>query len=503
MMELNAGDQLPDPAWVRDQLDEILAGEITALLDVDTDSAMMSFNLVNISCITLIIEREREIKQYSDFPPERYTRKSFLDELADIGLETGQSLEQAVDSVIGQGYISVDERGELRAEMPAFMMIGFLDNMFPGMQGMNLIAFILQMNDEVLSGRKKLETAKEAFKSTLKSRGVAVSIEKAEKKASEIVSGAGGRSGRSREISRQLKRDNLDRLSRLVRTRKKRTLDAGSPLNVTSVFDKGLRPEEQAEEKAEIRKAQEEAAREAAELARELAEKQERIKEAEASAREAARQLEEIEQREKKLLEAQAEAEQARLKIEELKAREAMMAQKEEELRALEEKLKQDEKLQQQEETLRQEAARTRSSMDIQEPDASDGAESEDTILSDEDIESRIAALENELTMPCPLCGKGEVVTRTTEKGKEYYTCTHPSCRFVSWEKPYHLECPLCKNAFLVETVTSTGEKGLKCPRASCSYRQGNLLDPRQSMAQAATATGVKKVRKVIRRKRH
>ena len=172
-------DDESSPSFVRDQLDEILAQEITALLDVDSSVAMMSFNLASISCITLIIEREREIKQYTDFPPERFTKETFLSELVDIGLEKDDSLKKTMDSVLTKGYISMDPAGELKAEMPAFMMVGFLDNMFPGMQGMNLVAFVLQMNDEVISGRKTLELAKNSFKSTLKSRGVTVSKEKA------------------------------------------------------------------------------------------------------------------------------------------------------------------------------------------------------------------------------------------------------------------------------------------------------------------------------------
>lgn len=51
-MDVKQNQEL-DPAFVRDQLDEILAQEITALLDVDSNSAMLSFNLASISCITL------------------------------------------------------------------------------------------------------------------------------------------------------------------------------------------------------------------------------------------------------------------------------------------------------------------------------------------------------------------------------------------------------------------------------------------------------------------
>ena len=471
-----------DPGFVRDQLDEILAQEITALLDIDSKSAMLSFNLASIACITLIVERERERGQYPEFPPERYTKESFINELVEIGLERDNTLEKAILSVLNKGYISTDGNGLLKAEMPSFMMVGFLDNMFPGMSGMNLVAFVLQMNEEVNSGRKSLELAMDSFKSTLKSRGVAVSKDRAEKKASEMAAGVGAIPTQTREISLKLKQDNLDRLSKLIRSRKKRSMDSAGQLNIKDVFDKGPSKEEIEAEKAE------EEARMAAALAREPAEKEEKIKEAEEAAKEAARQLEEIEQKEKELIKAREEAEKAKQKAVELEARETMMAKKEAELRVLEEKLKQEEEKRRIEEEEETEA---------------ESEETEEDALSDDDIESRIASFESDLTMPCPLCKQGEIISKTTEKGKEFFTCTSPGCRFVSWDKPYHIECPLCKNPFLTEIVTPTGEKGLKCPRASCSYRQNNLSDPKLNMAQTISGSSPKKIKKVIRRKKH
>jgi len=459
------------------------------LLDIDSGSAMVSFNLASIACITLILEREREIRQYPEFPPERYTKDSFINELVDIGLEKDNTLEKAVLSVLNKGYISTDRHGFLKAEMPSFMMVGFLDNMFPGMQGMNLVAFVIQINEEVNSGRKDLELAKESFKSTLKSRGVSVSKAKAETKASEMASGGMTLVSQSKEISLKLKKDNLDRLSKLIRSRKKRSLDSAGQLNIKDVFDKGPSKEELEARKAEIRKT-EETARKAAELARELAEKEERIKEAEEAAKEAARQLEEIEQRENDLLEARQEAEKAKQKAAELEAREAMMAEREAQLKALEEKLR------------LEEIEKHRLDKEESENEAESEEVGEDS-LSDEDIESQIAAFESNLTMSCPLCKQGEIISKTTEKGKEFFTCTSQGCRFVSWDRPYHIECPLCKNPFLTETVAPTGEKGLKCPRASCSYQQNNLFDPRQNMAQGVFGPSLKKKKKVVRRKRH
>ncbi|MCF6247941.1 MAG: DNA topoisomerase I [Desulfobacula sp.] len=491
------------PSFVRDQLDEILAQEITALLDIDSTAAMMSFNLASISCITLIIEREREIKQYADFPPERYTKESFLNELVDIGLEKDESLEKTISVVLTSGYIGTDSNGELKAEMPAFMMVGFLDNMFPGMQGMNLVAFVLQMNDEVNSNRKTLDFAKDSFKATLKSRGVAVSKESAEKKATQMVSGTVATSTQAKKVSKKLKKNNLNRLSKLIKGRKKRSLGSPGQQKIKDVFDKGPTKEELEAQKAEIKRTAD-AAKKAAELAKELAQKDEKIREAEEAAKEAAMQLREIEKREIQLKEAQKEADLAKEKAAEFEARETLMAQKEAQLKALEQKLKREEeqKLKREEEQKleREEEQKLEREEEIRKKEIEE--ELKTTSQADDDIESQIAAFESELTMPCPLCKDGEIISKTTEKGKEFFSCTQSECRFVSWDKPYHFDCPLCKNSFLTENVAPNGEKGLKCPRAACSYTQNNIYDPKQNVAKAPKDGPKKKKKRIVRRKR-
>jgi hypothetical protein len=375
-------------------------------------------------------------------------------------------------------------------------MVGFLDNMFPGMQGMNLVAFILQMNEEVNSKRKSLDLAKDSFKSTLKSRGVSVSKDLAEKKASEIVSGRTAPPSRSKEISQKLKKDNVNRLSSLIQQRKKRSVTSSAQLNIKDVFDKGPSKEEVAAQQAEEIKRAEEADRKAAELAAELAQKDKKIQEAEIAAKEAAQKLEEIELRERQLLADREAARKSEETAAELSAREAEMAEREARLEALEKRLQLEERLKQEEvEKQEQEAAARQREIEHEEVKKASQA--------DDDIESQIAAFESQLAMPCPLCKEGTVESKTTEKGKEFFSCTKPECRFVSWDKPYHFECPLCKNSFLTEMTLPNGEKGLKCPRASCSYTQNNLLDPRQNMAaQAANPSAPKKKRRVVRRKR-
>ncbi|MBA3009812.1 MAG: DNA topoisomerase I [Proteobacteria bacterium] len=478
--DLKSGQE-NDPVFVKKQLDEILAREIMSFIDVDSDAAMISFNLATISCITIIVEREREIRQYVDSPPERYQRESFTNELVDIGLEKDDYLGTAISSSLKSGYISESENGDFKAEMPSFMMAGFLDSMFPGMQGMNLIAFVLQMNDEVTSGRKTLGLAKQSFEATLKSRGVSVSRDHAEKRASEMASGTQKTPAQTKEISEKLKKrkkENIDRLSILMKSRKKRSDEYTEKIQVTDVFDKGPSKEEIAAQKAEMEKA-EAAVRKDAELARQLAQKDEQIKQAEEAAKKAAEQLKEMEEKELALKAAQE-------KSDALAAREAQMAEREAQLKAMEERFQQKE-----DQVRKEQEAGSRKEEDRGEKEA---------VRSEMDIESQIAAFESELAMPCPLCKNGTIEEKTTEKGKRFFSCSKAECRFVSWDKPYHFECPLCKNSFLIEMQASGDKKGLKCPRAACSYTQNNLLDPKLSMANAAASLQPQKKRKVVRR---
>ncbi|MFH1155357.1 MAG: DNA topoisomerase I [Pseudomonadota bacterium] len=455
-------------AFVRAQLDEILAAEITSLIEIDADLLVLSYNVATLSCILLAVEREREIKTFKDSPPERYTHESFLEELYEIGLEQDMGLSRAIDSVIEKGYLSENGNGEIRAEVSAYTMVGFLDTIFPGMQGMNLIAFVMQMNDEVVSGRKSLEDAKASFAQTLKSRGVAVSRKKAEQKATELASEKSG-DFQTKDVSRRLKEANALRSSslKMKRTLQKPTVyssdghEAGR-VTIKTLFDKGSSTEDLVTEKAML---------EARAKAEELARLEERIQEAEKKTRE-------IELREQELKAAQETLRLAEEKAALIRQREQEMAAREVELRAMEAKLRAEAKEQETIET-----------------------EDEDTD-TDDDIESRIAAFEAELAMPCPLCGKGQVVSEKTSKNKDYFTCTNTECRFVSWEKPYHFSCPLCRNPFLIEMTTPSGGKGLKCPRASCSFTQDSLADPSQVRAGAPGAPVRRKklVRRVKRR---
>ncbi len=504
MAETKNSDNTIDPGFVRAQFDEILAGEITSFIKIDSDSALLSYNLATITCLVVAVEREREISGATDSPPERFTRESFIEELVDIGLDHDEKLEQALDSVIEMGCISVDSEGRLKAEVSAFTTVGLLDIMFPGMPGMNLVAFVMQMNDEVISGRKSLEYAKTSFIETLKSRGVAVTKEKAESIKPDVL--IKKTNADFKKTSESLKKANAKRIAKLKLKKMSgkpsfysTTGYASNNVKVKSLFGKGPSEEEIKAKQAAEKEEAERKLREAEQKAKELEEMKERIRLAEEKAAEAERKAMELAKREKELEAAKRAAEEAEKKALELKKLEVekAAAKMEAELRAMEEKLKAAE-----EERAKMERNTSENATSIKSGDSEQDNSQPSTLDNPDDIESRIAAFEAELAMPCPICKTGKVILEKTSAGKEYYTCSDKECRFVSWDKPYLFPCPQCQNPYLVEFDLPSGEKGLKCPRATCTYTQDNLLDPAQNLALKAEKKIPKKKKRVVRRVR-
>lgn len=500
-------DKDMDPAFVRSQFDEILVREITSLIEIDSDTALLTYNLATISTIIIAVEREREIRNAKDSPPKRFTINTLINELIELGLPKDDVLLKSIDSVIAQGYLTQNFRDELKAEVSAYTIIGFIDKMFPGMPGIHLVAFVLQMSDEVLSERKTLEDAKNSFAQTLKKSGVAVTREKAEKKARELDQDS-SESRHMKEVALKLKEANIKRLAQ-QRLREKLQLskkggrpsfhfDGGSRLDkvrITSVFGQEPSDEESEAEK----KIKEESERQSEiKAAEQIEEEQERqIKEAEYAAKELEKRAADLAAKEQALKDAEIAALRLEQQQAELRAKEAEMAAREAELRLLEEKLK----AAAQKEAMEEQAAAEREALKREEQVSSqaeidekisrqqeDTRQKEDQKLKEsdaaehknapDDIESRIAAFEAELTVPCPVCRNGIVKKEKTETGREYFICSDRSCRFVSWSQPYHFPCPVCKNSFLVEFQDPSGGKGLKCPRASCSFSQNHLTDP-------------------------
>ncbi|MFZ5571271.1 MAG: hypothetical protein ACOZF0_12745 [Thermodesulfobacteriota bacterium] len=459
-------------AEVRAQFDAVIVRHIQRLLELQTLANTVTFTLSSISCLLLIVERENEIRKFPASPPKRYTRETFFDDLADIGLEVDDDLMLSFQTLVQHGYVAILDDDRYHAQISAFALVSFLDNLFPGMTGLNLVGYILQMINEVISNRKKLQDALEQFDQTLLSQGIPLSKQKLQQNEKETLKKHVDKvvgSFESRKISEDVKSAFTERLSRL-RSRDEQAVPTpkvyqsvrpSGAVAVQELFPKrpveqpAGQPEQKPESEPEFPvngtavgdvpdsgpAAAHQAALEAEQKAAELAAREAQMKAAEIAAREA-----------------------------EIRAREAEIRARELEIQAREAEMRLQEK-------------KTESPPDGDELPG---------------IEKKIEAFQENLAMECPLCHTGRIRMEETETRRKYYTCSNGNCGFISWGKPHAFSCPLCRNSFLVE-FTAQDRVGLKCPRATCSFSQNHLGPP---IPPPAGGDSPQKRRKLVRVRR-
>jgi DNA topoisomerase-1 len=70
--------------------------------------------------------------------------------------------------------------------------------------------------------------------------------------------------------------------------------------------------------------------------------------------------------------------------------------------------------------------------------------------------------------VPCPKCGKGEVVERKSKRGRVFYGCSsYPDCDFSLWNKPTGEKCPQCGSLM---TFAAKGKQ--RCSNKECGYEK-------------------------------
>ena len=112
------------------------------------------------------------------YAAERYTRETFLEDAAGLGVEPDEYLETGLRDMIERGYFAVDSKGRIIAQESTLVMTRVLDRIFPKMTGINLLAYIGQTVEEAMTGRTDMEAAASRFDQTLKHHGVPFSAQR-------------------------------------------------------------------------------------------------------------------------------------------------------------------------------------------------------------------------------------------------------------------------------------------------------------------------------------
>ncbi len=74
------------------------------------------------------------------------------------------------------------------------------------------------------------------------------------------------------------------------------------------------------------------------------------------------------------------------------------------------------------------------------------------------------------LDVPCPQCGEGKVVVRSTKKKKKFFGCSrYPECDYISWYEPTDQRCPVC-GGVLVKRPGRGDTVQLTCSAENCKY---------------------------------
>ena len=432
---------------LRSRFDDIIGRNFERLTGTKQGIGGLPLNIATIGCFILLGGREIEIENSPTDAPERYTRETFLDDAAGLGVEADDYLETGLRDMIERGYFAVDSEGRIVAQESTLTMTRVLNRIFPKMTGINLLAYIGQTVEEAMTGRTDMEAAASRFDQTLKHHGVPFSAQRSPQSSrrpsidAPPTAQAGQhemRQSRDAILAELYSRAKTSQPTFSPHTHPNKVLAGGAVLRsikVNDILAKDEKPPETSHdgeaEKMEVR-----------------------VRPAPPSVN--------VQDIDDEIGMSTAAAEPNLFGIEEAAPVVSLPADATAEL------------IQGKEE----------------EKPLDDGAQEEGP-TDDDAIADKIAAFEKDLSFTCPICKTNVLKEQSTAAGKKYYTCPSGSCNFISWGKPHHVACRRCKNPYLIEVSDASGEMVLKCPRATCQHRQS--LNPKL----------VKVVRKrVLRRKR-
>jgi hypothetical protein len=432
------------------QFDEILGKNLDRLLGIRQGIEALPLNIFTVSCLILLATRETEIEGFPYLPPERYTNGSLLNDMSDMNIEHGGDLEAYISAMGKKEYIKVENDGRLFPGSPIMKMAVLFDRIFPKMPGLNLVAYLGQMIDEVLSNRKSLKTALNQFDQMLSIQGVSL-IRDAD--------------STHKDTAKSFPHLKVLETAQLI---KKKIIPVDiKPSDIYSKLQtKAWTPPQH---KAEMPISSFEPEQDGA--GRETPADVPGPRDAGADL------IKEIKQHRQEDMRTPAGQEDAEYQI----------------------------SVSHDQHDSNVHAGYTPSidgSVPVRGYDQDFDWEPED-----DDIEKKIAAFVEELSMKCPLCRVSGIVPQTTARGKSYYKCSNDECNFISWGKPFYLPCPKCENPFLIETPDSQGNLILKCPKTTCLHWQKFPWDEDdekdiKSLEQEPSAVTAKKPRRLVRRRK-
>ncbi|MBN1850471.1 MAG: topoisomerase DNA-binding C4 zinc finger domain-containing protein [Deltaproteobacteria bacterium] len=464
-MEENTEQKQLTQQEIIEPFDKILGDHIERLLGTRYGIEALPLNISTVSCLIMIAARETEIESFPYLPPERYTNEKLTEAFEEISLETGEDFEIQLLDMIEKNYIKVADDGRFFANKSTKSMSLLLDRIFPRMPGLNLVAYLGQMMDEVQMGRKEMDMALDQFDQMLIMQGVPIKKGDVEKAQVEPQKEQPSKTKAVQKIYPSGKEPSpaISRPRSMTSQLETRMLETLDHQKEELPFDE-IKPDMTGVKSTAI--------------------------------------IESIEPPLAQDTDSASQADEASAKEVSPEIPDSFDPSPKESVKETNAPVEDPEAVK------TREIERETESDDEEEEPLEDGGTSQ---VDDDDIEERITAFEQELGLKCPVCRVGGIKPEKTAKGKLYYHCSQKTCGFISWGKPYYLTCPKCNNPFLVETSNGAGETILKCPRATCHHWQRFPWDeenaetptdePETRSKRVVRRRPRRKVRRVVRRK--
>ncbi len=485
-----------DPLEVQVRIDQELIRHIHRLVGSDPLASTLPFSLSNIAILLLLVQRESEIQAFPESSTQRFTMDDCLGECTEIGLQAKEDLMASFQDLVSRGFVDKGHDQRYTPKARAMEMLDVLSRLFPGFSGVDLVAYMVQTIDEVTSRRKSLDDAINHFDQTLSHQESPIAEAGLLAEASDPLDDG---DARAKLAAEEKKRTYLKRMAEI------RSQESGNPavvtlggfsgpVNIRELFPRSETPQEIPPAGADTAAGPQVDPEPL--IKPEIPEPRQHM-EPETDARLAAPAPAETP--------TDSEPATGPAPIVPPEIQKPVLAPEAED---------KDPGQRLTEPVLSAEGGSPEPVLPLPNispsapPDAPPPqipppeAESADRdILSEDAVESQIEALALSLSLSCPLCQSGSIKSNITQRGKQYYSCSNPACRFVSWGLPYHYPCPLCRNPFLIEYRASDGQPGLKCPRATCRFRQNHLGAPEDPHEKAGSPAPAPKKQKVVRRR--
>lgn len=156
---------------VEQEIDRIVEAAIIRFLGVRSHRISLPLDLISITSLFLMTDREALLKESPEIPKERFNGETFFAELTQTGVPVNGLSIKHFNALVRSGYFSMNEQEYYTAEPAAFILTGLLNRIFPRMQGLLFVSYFIQTIEEVKSGRKTEEQALDQAEQLLASQG--------------------------------------------------------------------------------------------------------------------------------------------------------------------------------------------------------------------------------------------------------------------------------------------------------------------------------------------